>query len=225
LKKNEITHFDIEAAGERLRLLADRALFWERESLLVLSDLHLGKAESLQGLGLPIPSGDHLTDLNRVAKLLRETRAQRVLILGDFIHQKRGVTDEILQALEKFFGFLPQIEFTLLMGNHEKGAKSVLEKLPMKLIEDDVLIFPFRFSHGHLEGEDRLSAEFFTIQGHIHPAVTLQEGSTRVRLPCFWLTESALTLPSFGSLTGGWNVKRGRKDRVFVTTGEKIFEF
>ncbi len=42
-------HF--EWHGERLCLFADKALFWERESMLVVSDLHFGKEAAFRRAG------------------------------------------------------------------------------------------------------------------------------------------------------------------------------
>ena len=213
---------NLEVRGETLSLLADRALFWPKESLLCFSDVHLGKAESLQSLGLPIPSGDHLEDLGRIAQLLRATQAERVLILGDFIHQKRGLTEDLLAAMDKFLRFMQSVHFQLLLGNHERGSREILSRLPMQITEGDLQIGAFTFSHGHETAP--ANGDAFFIQGHIHPGVILRQGSTRLRLPCFWLQDRALTLPAFGSLNGTWEVRQNRRERVFPTTGEKVFE-
>ncbi|MBC7753171.1 MAG: DEAD/DEAH box helicase, partial [Moraxellaceae bacterium] len=42
--------------GETLELLPEKAFLWVEKAMLVLSDLHLGKADSLQAQGVPIPS-------------------------------------------------------------------------------------------------------------------------------------------------------------------------
>lgn len=216
---------DVRLCDENLRLMADRALFWPGASLLCLSDVHLGKAETLQTLGLPIPSGEHFTDLYRLASLVRETECRRVLILGDLIHQKVGLTDEILAALEKFLKFFERIEFTLLFGNHERGARAILERLPWHCTDQSPVEGPFLFSHGDKdEDETARDTDRLMVRGHVHPVYSLSEGRTRMRFPCFWLTPTALTLPSFGTLTGGWHVKPSRSDRIFVTTGKEVFE-
>ncbi len=219
--------FSIEVFGETLELRADRAVYLPHVKTLCLSDVHLGKAESLQGLGLPIPSGDHMVDLGRIAKLIRHSKAERVFILGDLIHQKRGMTEEIMETLGKFLKFLSSVRFELLLGNHERGAIKLLSQLPIQIHEGDLQEGTLRFSHGHEAGFEPSGAQvpdLLTIQGHIHPVVMIREGSTKLRLPCFWLRENTLTLPAFGSMTGGWVVKKNRRDRIIATTGSKLFE-
>jgi metallophosphoesterase superfamily enzyme len=46
---------DIEAAGEVLTLLPQRALFWPAMSMLVIADIHFGKAASFRAQGIPGP--------------------------------------------------------------------------------------------------------------------------------------------------------------------------
>lgn len=223
----------IPSEAATLRLFADRALFWVEGSVLCLSDVHLGKAETLQTFGLPIPSGDHSRDLLRIAALLRETKAQRLFVLGDLIHKKRGLTGQIQEDLRKFLAFFSQVEVTLLLGNHERGSRSILSSFAMRLLEEDLAEGPFRFLHGHDEGENfggfsesgkPAPPGTWTIQGHLHPMIRLSEGSTSVRLPCFWMEHQRITLPSFGSLTGGVEIRPQRRDRVFAIAGQEVFE-
>lgn len=225
--KKGTAEFVLRFGGEDFHLLPDRALFWPRESVLVLSDVHLGKAETLQGLGIPIPAGDHLVDLDRIAVLLRATHATRVVILGDLIHQKRGLTDELLDLLHRFLSFMSSVDFTLILGNHERGAAEILSELPMRVLREDLRIGAVNFSHGHEHEEEEGPSgdeSLLTVQGHLHPVTTLKDGSTKLRLPCFWLSGNRLVLPSFGVLTGGMEIKPGRKDRVFVAAGDHVFE-
>jgi hypothetical protein len=47
---------------------------------------------------------------------------------------------------------------------------------------------------------------------------------TSLRLPCFWLRESCLVLPSFGSFTGGQIVQPLPGHRVFTVLRDKVVE-
>jgi hypothetical protein len=201
--------------------------------MLVLSDIHLGKAESFQAMGVPMPSGSHWDDLNELSRLIRQHSPQTVLILGDFIHQKSSWTDDLMNDLLEFFNAHSRIEWILVLGNHERGSQNFLNALPLKLVTEQLLIEPFIFSHGHhlATPEPKLKKKKvkpkdvpFSIQGHIHPAVRLREGSTTVKLPAFFMTGHTLLLPAFGSQTGGYELKYTAKDRVFPTTGNLIFE-
>jgi hypothetical protein len=218
---------------EALELLPEKALFWKTKSMLVLSDVHLGKAESFQAMGVPMPSGSHWDDLNELSRLIHQHSPQTVLILGDFIHQKSSWTDDLMNDLLDFFSGHSRIEWILVLGNHERGSQNFLNTLPLKLVTEQLFIEPFIFSHGHHLATPEPTAKKrkvkpkdvpFSIQGHIHPAVRLREGSTTMKLPAFFITGHTLLLPAFGSQTGGYELKYTAKDRVFPTTGKLIFE-
>ena len=52
---------ETDIADERVTLFADRALFWPRESALLIADLHLGKADTFRAAGIALPSGERAT--------------------------------------------------------------------------------------------------------------------------------------------------------------------
>src|SRR5258706_7423120 len=76
--------------GERVELLAARALHWPRERTLFVADVHLGKAAAFRAGGVPLPRGATAADLARLARLCAQTDARRLVILGDFLHAKSG---------------------------------------------------------------------------------------------------------------------------------------
>jgi uncharacterized protein len=209
-------------AHEEIQLLSEKAFFWPKEKLIGLSDIHIGKAESLQKMGIPVPSGAHLNDLLRLQSLIVKTNAEKVFILGDFIHQKSSWTANIISDLHGFFNRWPLIEWNLLVGNHDKTSLNHFREFPIKLHVNDIQMEPFIFTHGHKKSDQR--GNLFSIEGHIHPVIKLQEGSTSLRLPCFILNSSSLTIPSFGELTGGYEITPKKDERIFAVAGNEIFE-
>jgi len=210
----------LQIENEDIELLSEKAFFWPRVSLLGLSDVHLGKAESFQSLGIPLPSAAHVEDLKNIEKLVKKTNPKKVIILGDWIHHRSGWTPELQEELKGFFARQTAVEWTLLIGNHERGSLQQLAQFPMKLQEESLEVGPFLLTHGHLETK----SQKFQIQGHFHPVITLREGPLKMRLPCFVLQKKSLLLPSFGSLTGGHEFKTTAKDRVFAVTPSDVFE-
>lgn len=212
----------LEIIKEEIHLLPEKAFFWPKEEMIGLSDVHLGKAESLQDYGIPVPSGSHLEDLTTIGKLIERTKANKVFILGDLIHQKNSWTTNIVSDLTSFFKNYKKINWTLLIGNHEKGSIEYLKQFPIQLIENDFEYFPFLLTHGHNNSEKK--KHLFRIQGHVHPVIQIRDGSTKLRLPCFVLEKNSLTLPSFGTLTGGFEVAKTKGRRMFATTNESVLE-
>lgn len=209
----------IVLAGETLELLAERALWWPRFGLLALSDLHLGKAESLQREGVPVPAEAGASDLARLGKLIDELRPQEVLILGDFIHQRTSWTASLKSALHSFFMSHRNLDWGLILGNHERGSEAELRDFPLAITTDDVKRESLIFTHGH-----RPQASGFYVAGHAHPVITLRDGPLRMRFPCFELRRSGLVLPSFGTWTGGQESVRQRGVRRFAVTPSEVFE-
>jgi metallophosphoesterase superfamily enzyme len=73
--------------------------------------------------------------------------------------------------------------------------------------------------------KEQIPEHLYCLCGHLHPCVTLQNGSSRnsLKLPCFYFGAYQGTLPAFGEFTGcaAAPVKEG--DQVFVLAeGEVI---
>jgi uncharacterized protein len=85
--------------GHRLELLAEKAAWDPQQGLLLLADLHLGKAESFQCQGIPLPSDGDATTLNALLALAHRLQPRLVVVLGDLIHNRLGLTEELRQKL------------------------------------------------------------------------------------------------------------------------------
>jgi len=179
---------------ERLELLPEGAALVPSRELLLLADLHLGKAESFQAQGIPLPSDGDATTLNALLALVHRRRPAEVVVLGDLIHSRLGLTAELrakLRALPELLG----CPLRLIGGNHERG--SWFEGLPQ---EPSQALGALWLSHEEEPRDGRLN-----ICGHRHPVALLGQGKERLRVPCFAYDErrQLLVLPAFGALTGG----------------------
>lgn len=52
-----MTARDIDLAGHRVLLLLEKALYWPARKMLVIADIHFGKAASFRAQGVPVPRG------------------------------------------------------------------------------------------------------------------------------------------------------------------------
>ena len=185
--------------GSSLELLPERALWQADVGVLLVADLHLGKAESFQASGIPLPSDGDLSTLNLLLDLAAQLQPQRVVVLGDLIHSRVGLTGELrakIRALPELLG----CPLELIGGNHDQG--SWLEGLSAGP--------PQRCGNLWLSHEPCTPREpdLLNVAGHVHPVAVLGQGGDRLRLPCFALHRNTrqLLLPSFGHLTGGYAV-------------------
>lgn len=179
----------------RLELLGQRAVWDPQQHTLLLADLHLGKAECLQAQGIPLPSDGDATTLEALLELAHQHQPRKVVVLGDLIHGRLGLTGDLRQKLAA----LPELlgcPLRLIDGNHERG--SWLEGLAR---EPASALGPLWLSHDRDPRPGLLN-----LCGHLHPVALVGRGADRLRLPCFAYFEAAsqLVLPAFGHLTGGY---------------------
>ena len=186
----------IQWQGQSLELRPERAVWDPQQRLLLLADLHLGKAETFQTHGIPLPSDGDLGNLNRLLGLASELRPHQVIVLGDLIHSRSGLTAELREKLAA----LPELlgcPLVLIGGNHDRGSWITGLEAQPSLASGN-----WWLSH---EPETPPNPAWLNLCGHIHPVAVLGQGPDRLRLPCYALDarRQRLLLPAFGDLTGG----------------------
>lgn len=204
----------VTLAGESFVLL-DRAAYWEADNALLVSDLHLGKAETFQRSGLPVPSGHAASDLERLSRLAETTNAAKLYILGDLVHAKSGLTDALVAEVQAWRTGFPA-DIHLISGNHERHAGQLPESWDLEATPD----LEWR---GLLLVHQPQETAAPHVCGHVHPVVNLRSALEALRLPCFVLEPTRLTLPAFGSFVGGHALKLAQDRQLFaVADGEVI---
>ncbi|KGQ18107.1 Phosphoesterase [Lysobacter dokdonensis DS-58] len=203
---------DVVIAGEPMRLLADRALYWPARNRLLLADLHLGKADIFRRLGIPLPSGGTRLDLARIAALAETTGADTAWVLGDFLHG--GIeSPQWREGWEAFRAAHPQLRIGVLAGNHDRAL--VRANLEIDLLGDSVDDGPFSLRHAP---DPRAPAH--VLCGHLHPTVRI-EGFPG-RWPAFWLQERTCVLPAFSAFTGGRTPESNAGDGLVACLHESL---
>ena len=183
---------EIEIRGERLLLLPDRALYWERGGTLVVADVHLGKAAAFRASALPIPEETTAATLGRLTAALARCRARRLLLLGDFLHSRAGRTAAPLAAAAAWRREHAGLEIVLVRGNHDRGAGDPPADWGLRCVDEPLDEPPFAWRHHPADGGG--PPGLYTVAGHLHPAVNLGGlGGERERLACF-LFEQYITL-------------------------------
>jgi DNA ligase-associated metallophosphoesterase len=208
----------IEAEGERLRLLPERAVFWERATTLLVADPHWGKTATFRAGGIPVPGGTTAEGLSRLDAALARTGAARVVFLGDYLHARAGRSPRTLQALAAWRERWSRLDLVLVRGNHDRHAGDPPPELGVRCLDPPLGEPPFVFQHH--PGTSPLG---YVIAGHLHPAVRLAgAGRQRARLPCFVFGPGGAILPAFGGFTGAADVEPRPEDRVFVLAGDSV---
>ncbi len=113
---------EIDVAGVRLALLAQRAAYLIDERCLLVADAHIGKAVSFRRLGVPVPSGTTSQTLQVLSQAIAATGARRVVFLGDLLHSAHAHATATLQALAQWRHAHAHLELLLVRGNHDDRA-------------------------------------------------------------------------------------------------------
>ena len=208
----------VTVAGEELELCAERAVYWRRRRMLLVADPHFGKAASFRALGVHVPSGTTSTALGRldglIARLSLESRVERIVFLGDFLHAKEGRSEEVFAAIALWRASHADIEMTIVRGNHDRRAGDPPASVGMTCVDGPMMEGGFALTHHPLSVPGK-----YVLAGHVHPcAVLVGPARQRERLPCFWFSEARRVgvLPVFGEFTGCAEVEADAGDDIFV---------
>lgn len=198
------------AGGEKWIMHPDRALFWPAQEVLIIADVHLGKAQHFRKNGLAVPATVGRHNIQRLKFLVEHFTPREVIFLGDLFHSLYNV------LWEEFATFVREhnlIHFSLVPGNHDVLDKALYHRANIALygplVEKDNIIL----SHYPLED---IPETHYNLAGHIHPAVRLRgKGAQALTLPCFYFGQNNGILPAFGAFTG--------LARIYPRPGEQVF--
>lgn len=177
--------------GEPAAIAALEAKSQSAERALVVADYHAGIERSLRREGLEVRSraGERREHLLRV---LGETRADRVVFLGDLGHSigvPEGAEHDELAAL---FDAL-DVPVTLVVGNHDGGlaAEFDIESTP----PEGARLGDVGFAHGHTWPDAEVLAAETVCVGHEHPTVRLEDDVGGTRVERAWLRGPLVAAP------------------------------
>jgi DNA ligase-associated metallophosphoesterase len=194
-----------------------KAAYWVGKKALLIADIHFGKVTHFRKAGIAVPREKANEDVAKLHRLMKEFSPGKVYFLGDLFHSDYN---REIRLLEGFIDSYPEVGFILITGNHDlpgflRGIESRVE------IVEEAHIDEFSLQHKPYEPANSK----FQICGHLHPAAKLRGPSKQyLKLPCFYVTNNMMVLPSFGSFTGSKAISPKKGDRVFVVTGEEVIE-
>ncbi|MGB9110260.1 MAG: ligase-associated DNA damage response endonuclease PdeM, partial [Telluria sp.] len=187
-----------ELGGEPLVLLPQKAAFWPRERMLIIADIHFGKAAAFRSFGIPVPKGTTSENLHALDDLVDLTGATHILFLGDFLHARAAHAASTQAAMLAWRQRRSELTLTLVRGNHDKHAGDPAAQLGIALVDEPWTVGPYAFCH-----HPDIDTPAYVLAGHVHPVYVLATRSDALRLPCFIAGPRRMILPSFGAFTGG----------------------
>ncbi len=210
----------IDIQGESLWLSAKRAIYWEGQQALVLSDLHVGKGGHFRKAGIPIPGQVQDEDLGRLGKLVAEFDPKKIIIVGDMFHSQAN------SDLDKFTLWREKIadrKVILVKGNHDILHKNKYAEMGVQVEQDGFALGGFSFFH---QPHEKVDQKGWIFSGHLHPGVLLKgNGRQQLRFPCFWLSISCMVLPAFSAFTGLFLVKPMPGEKIIAIVDGELIPF
>ena len=204
---------DIEINSEKFKLHPSGAVFWERRSMLLIADVHLGKATHFRKHGIAVPEQAMYTAYEKLDTLCDTFQPKTICFLGDLFHSYINNEWKLFQSWVRTVK--PRV--VLVTGNHDIIPEHKLEKLNIA-IKDEWVLDEFLLTH-----EPANHPELFNLCGHIHPGIRLKGPAKQtLKLPCFFRKTQQLILPAFGEFTGKYLLTPDRTDRVYAVTPEEV---
>ncbi|MDZ7747111.1 MAG: metallophosphoesterase [Halobacteriales archaeon] len=159
------------------------------ERLLVFADYHAGLEVALRHEGVELRSvADERRE--RLLSLVRETRPDRVVALGDVGNALGTPSDEERRELRDLFDAVTDFApLVVVKGNHDGNIEGVVENSEGVTVTDGsgTRIGDIGFAHGHTwPSESVLSAKTLCV-AHEHPQVRLEDEVGGARTERVWL--------------------------------------
>jgi uncharacterized protein len=191
-------------------LLADLsgALFWEEQSLLVVSDLHLEKGSSFAARGVLLPPYDTVATLSRLAAVIARHDPRMVIALGDSFHDRNAHHRLSQPDREAIAALQMRRDWIWISGNHDPALTSDLGGV----VASEVAIGPIAFRH-------EPTGAFGEIAGHLHPKARVSTRGRSTERRCFASDGERAVMPAFGAYTGGLNIRDAAFAKIFGSPG------
>jgi uncharacterized protein len=205
---------------EHFIISAERALFWEAQSALIVADLHVGKTGHFRRSGINIPQSVYKDDLHRLLAQILFFKAQRLIIVGDLTH---SIVNREMDLFRKWRKDFSSLEVHLAKGNHDILDNRWYEEADIYVHNEPFAVGKFVFTHDITKPKDSVPNGSYAFSGHVHPSITIR-GKARqsLRFPCFYFTPDYCILPAFSRFTGGYRVEPQKGDSVFALADKEI---
>ncbi|RYE24001.1 MAG: ligase-associated DNA damage response endonuclease PdeM [Sphingobacteriales bacterium] len=210
----------LEFKGQVLTLLPERAVYKQDERLLIIADVHLGKASHFRKHGISMPASSQYGDYEKLKELIEKVHPHKVYFLGDLFHSSYN---NDWHAFASLIECCEDIEFTLIKGNHDIIDYKHFDGLKIHVVDRYIEDEFFIYSHEPLK---KVPEGKLNMAGHIHPGISLHGlGKQSVKLPIFHLQNgNQMTLPAFGVLTGLYMMRKNEHTQVFMVLPSEVRE-
>ena len=202
----------------RLKPIPDEPAVLVNDTVLAIADTHIGIEVELNLAGIFLPSQTGKM-IQRLRNIVEETKAEKVVILGDVKHYIPATAALERRDLPLFFEALLKMvkEVHIAVGNHDALIRPYVPKEvkfhpPGGFVIDDI-----GFAHGHEWPFPSVLRSKSLLMGHNHPAVVMIDDLGGRTFRPAWvryrfrkhvkgrrsMPREGLLVPSFNELCGG----------------------
>jgi uncharacterized protein len=198
----------LDVAG--LILVADLsgALFWEAQSLLVVSDLHLEKGSSFAARGVLLPPYDTVATLSRLAAVIARYDPRMVIALGDSFHDRDAHHRLSRPDRDAIAALQARRDWIWISGNHDPALSPDLGGV----IASEVAVGGIAFRH-------QPTGAAGEIAGHLHPKARVSTRGRSMERRCFACDGERAVMPAFGAYAGGLSIRDQAFSKIFPAPG------
>jgi DNA ligase-associated metallophosphoesterase len=188
----------VDVAGVTFVADLSGALFWEDQSLLVVSDLHLEKGSSFAARGVLLPPYDTIATLSRLAAVVARHDPRMVIALGDSFHDRDAHGRLSTPDRDAIGALQARRDWIWISGNHDPA-------LPADL--------------GGVVASEVAIGAVGEIAGHLHPKARVSTRGRSMERRCFACDGERAVMPAFGAYTGGLSIRDVAFAKIFQTLG------
>jgi uncharacterized protein len=198
----------VSIAGVSLVADLSGALFWEQQSLLVVSDLHLEKGSSFAARGVLLPPYDTVATLSRLAAVIARHDPAMVIALGDSFHDRDAHARLSDTDRDAITALQARRDWIWISGNHDPVLPSDLGGV----VASEVAIGPIAFRHEPTGAAGEIA-------GHLHPKARVPTRGRTMERRCFACDGERAVMPAFGAYAGGLSIRDAAFAKIFQSIG------
>ena len=198
----------VDVAGVTFFADLSGALFWQEQSVLVVSDLHLEKGSSFARRGVLLPPYDTAVTLGRLAAVIARHDPRMVIALGDSFHDRDAHDRLSAPDRDAIAAFQVGRDWIWISGNHDPALPSDLGGV----VAHEVAIGPIAFRHEPTGASGEIA-------GHLHPKARVAARGRSMERRCFACDGERAVMPAFGAYTGGLSIRDAAFEKIFQTAG------
>lgn len=205
---------------EHFIMSAERTLFWEKKSTLIIADLHIGKTGHFRKEGIGVPQQVYKDDLHRLVSQVLFFKAERLIIVGDLTH---SAANKELDLFKKWRHDFSSLTVNLVKGNHDILEDAWYQEADITASGDQLRMDAFLFVHDLADPGLKATGNEYIFSGHVHPGISIQgRGRQSLHFPCFYFTKRYCVLPAFSRFTGTYRVRPQKGENTFAIIERKV---